>query len=179
MARNNTTVNLPTISELNKLPYEEFVSSLNVLFESAPPLAKHLYYSSRPFTSYKSLITIAKEYVTSNNNNNDDDLSLSLSDKLEIINAHPRLGDNRKNLSIMSLNEQEDKINSKLQELNSQYENKFGFKFVIFVNGRSRKELIPIIEEKIQNGDKDEELNRGLIDMMDIAMDRLKKLNFE
>nr|CAG8477578.1 13040_t:CDS:2 [Entrophospora candida] len=170
MARNNTTVNLPTIPELNKLPYEEFVSSLNVLFESAPPLAKHLYYSSRPFTSYKSLITIAKEYVTSNNNNNDDDLSLSLSDKLEIINAHPRLGDNRKNLSIMSLNE---------QELNSQYENKFGFKFVIFVNGRSRKELIPIIEEKIQNGDKDEELNRGLIDMMDIAMDRLKKLNFE
>ncbi|CAJ0746031.1 13040_t:CDS:2 [Entrophospora sp. SA101] len=179
MARNNTTVNLPTISELNKLPYEEFVSSLNILFESAPPLAKHLYYSSRPFTSYKSLITIAKEY-------------------LEIINAHPRLGDNRKNLSIMSLNEQgynnnasssenvnanvneeEDKINSKLQELNSQYENKFGFKFVIFVNGRSRKELIPIIEEKIQNGDKDEELNRGLIDMMDIAMDRLKKLNCE
>ncbi|CAH1760826.1 8813_t:CDS:2 [Entrophospora sp. SA101] len=132
MARNNTTVNLPTISELNKLPYEEFVSSLNILFESAPPLAKHLYYSSRPFTSYKSLITIAKEY-----------------------------------------------INSKLQELNSQYENKFGFKFVIFVNGRSRKELIPIIEEKIQNGDKDEELNRGLIDMMDIAMDRLKKLNCE
>src|SRR5688572_6537228 len=99
MARNNTTVNLPMISELNKLPYEEFVSSLNILFESAPPLAKHLYYSSRPFTSYKSLITIAKEYVTSNNNNNDDDLSLSLSDKLEIINAHPRLGDNRKNLS--------------------------------------------------------------------------------
>src|SRR5256885_1860242 len=70
-------------------------------------------------------------------------------------------------------------IDTILQELNNKYEEKFGFRFVIFVNGRSRKEIIPILQDKLGNGNKDEELERGLLDMMNIATDRLKKLGRE
>jgi 2-oxo-4-hydroxy-4-carboxy--5-ureidoimidazoline (OHCU) decarboxylase len=172
--------NLVPIFELNELSYEEFINTINILFEPAPPLAKALY-SFRPFTSYTSLISFATNFVQNT--------ELPLSQKLEIINAHPRLGENKKNLSSLSLKEQgyssqsesdivdEDEIiNTILQELNNKYEEIFGFRFIIFVNGRSRKEIIPILQDKIANGNKNEELERSLMDMMNIATDRLKKL---
>src|SRR6266498_1839539 len=176
---------LPTISELNGLSYDEFINTINTLFEPAPPLANALY-SSRPFTSYTSLISSATNFIRNT--------ELPLSQKFEIINAHPRLGENKKNLSLLSLKEQgylnssqkksntisEDEIvNTILQELNNKYEEKFGFRFVIFVNGRSRKEIIPILQDKLANVNRDEELERGLLDMMNIAADRLKKLERE
>ncbi|CAG8799398.1 24286_t:CDS:1 [Racocetra persica] len=200
---NSTT--LPTITDLNSQPYDAFICSINLLFEPAPSLATILY-SCRPFTSYKHLISTATQIIFGGIEKRDIDHSedtnsqqLTLSQKLEVINAHPRLGENKQNLSTLSLKEQgylkddingnnnspvtppladEDEIvNSKLQSLNQQYEQKFGFRFVIFVNGRSRKEIIPILEDKLQNGNREDELNRGLLDMMNIASDRLTKLN--
>jgi 2-oxo-4-hydroxy-4-carboxy--5-ureidoimidazoline (OHCU) decarboxylase len=67
-----------------------------------------------------------------------------------------------------------DTINTQLQELNQQYEDTFGFKFVEFVNGRARKEMIPIIQQRLQNT-KAVELEAGLSNMMAIARDRLQK----
>ncbi|GBC07181.1 hypothetical protein RclHR1_00730030 [Rhizophagus clarus] len=181
--------NLIPISELNELSYEEFISKINILFEPSLSLANALY-SSRPFASYISLISSATDFIQNP--------ELPFSTKLEIINAHPRLGENKKNLSTLSLREQgymesstkynssqnesdtvnEDEIvNTILQELNHKYEEKFGFRFVIFVNGRSRKEIIPILQDKLANGNQDDELKRGLLDMMNIANDRLRLLN--
>ncbi|RHZ68899.1 hypothetical protein Glove_292g67 [Diversispora epigaea] len=184
---------LPPISELNLQDYDTFKSSINILFEPSPPLAIILY-NFRPFESYTSLISTATKKIFENG-------SLTYKQKLEIINAHPRLGENKKNLSTMSLKEQgysktssnelneevnkktsndlSEVVNKKLRELNEEYEQKYGFKFVVFVNGRTREEIIPILEEKIKNGNKEDELNRGLEDMMKIAFDRLKKLNLE
>ncbi|CAI2173456.1 7679_t:CDS:1 [Funneliformis geosporum] len=182
---------LPLISELNGSSYDEFIRTINVLFESAPPLTNALY-SSRPYTSYNSLISLASKFIQNT--------ELPISHKFEIINAHPRLGEDKKNLSLSSLKEQgyfnssandssnkiksnaldEDEIvNTILQELNNKYEEKFGFRFVIFVNGKSRREIIPILQDTISKGNKDEELERGLSDMMSIATDRLKKLGRE
>ncbi|CAG8433286.1 4167_t:CDS:1 [Diversispora eburnea] len=183
---------LPPISELNLQDYNTFNSSINILFEPSPPLAIILY-TFRPFESYTSLISTATKIIFENG-------SLTYKQKLEIINAHPRLGENKKKLSAMSLKEQgysktssnelkevnektsnvlDEVVNKKLRELNEVYEQKYGFKFVIFVNDRTREEIIPILEEKIKNGNKEDELNRGLEDMMKIAFDRLKKLNLE
>ncbi|CAG8519311.1 1337_t:CDS:1 [Cetraspora pellucida] len=199
---NSTT--LPSITDLNSQPYEAFISSVNLLFEPAPPLATILY-SCRPFTSYKHLISTATQIIFGDIEKRDIDYSedtnpqqLTLSQKLEVINAHPRLGENKKKLSTQSLKEQgylkndindnnsssatlsltndDEIVNLKLQSLNQQYEQKFGFRFVIFVNGRSRKEIIPILENKLQNGNREDELDRGLLDMMNIASDRLAKL---
>ncbi|CAG8456947.1 17516_t:CDS:1 [Acaulospora morrowiae] len=181
---------LPVISELNSQEYDAFKSSINVLFEPAPPLVNILY-SLRPFDSHESLISTATKILLDENG------PLTEQQKLEVINAHPRLGENKNNLSAMSLQEQgytrvdkndepdsstikpngDADVNKKLQELNAVYEEKFGFKFVIFVNGRTRREIVPILEEKIENGNKRDELRRGLMDMMNIASDRLKKLH--
>ena len=69
----------------------------------------------------------------------------------------------------------EEKINAELNHLNDEYEKKFGFKFVVFVNGRARKELIPVIKQRMNNS-RDEEMKTGIQAMCDIAKDRLKKL---
>ena len=66
-------------------------------------------------------------------------------------------------------------MNTILAELNKTYEDQFGFKFVVFVAGRPRREIIPILEARLNN-QPDQELETGLREMMKIARDRLKKL---
>lgn len=103
----------------------------------------------------------------------------SHADKLEIINAHPRLGAKASTLSQQSALEQRAINNSsadRLITLNEEYEQKFGFKFVCFVNGRSQSELVPVMQERLQNSDANAELETGLREMMNIARDRLRKL---
>lgn len=110
------------ISHLNSNPYEEFVETISLLFEPAPPLAQALY-SQRPFLSFHSLIEQA--VIVINNS--------SASDKLLIINAHPRIGAAANTLSDQSKIEQqcsqtklkdpeEAKILSELAYLNKEYE---------------------------------------------------------
>ena len=67
---------LPRVAKLNALPREEFVKTVNILFETAPPLANGLY-SSRPYTSYEGLIDQAESCIE----------GMSNADKVEVINA--------------------------------------------------------------------------------------------
>ncbi|KAI3662345.1 hypothetical protein MP638_004869 [Amoeboaphelidium occidentale] len=170
---------LISIAELNSCgSIDSFMSVVSCLFEAAPCLA-HKIYAKRPYASYTELIDEAESVVNSKD--------LSQKELLEVINAHPRLGAARNTLSAHSLKEQgynttqtateDEEVNEMLTKLNDQYETKFGFKFVIFVNGRKRKDILPIIEEKI-NGEntKEQELQRGLKDMILIARDRLRKM---
>ncbi|KAJ2012135.1 hypothetical protein IWW57_006409, partial [Coemansia sp. S610] len=60
--------------------------------------------------------------------------------------------------------------------LNRKYEDVYGFRFVVFVNGRSKESLFPIAEERIAHGNKIKELTTGLSEMVDIARDRARKL---
>ncbi|CAG8470571.1 5558_t:CDS:2 [Ambispora gerdemannii] len=189
----SSTPNLPSIFELNELLYEDFNSTISILFESAPPLGKHLY-KVRPFSSYSSLIDFAESITLSEN--------LNIQEKLEVINAHPRLGENKKKLSALSYKEQgyenttttienassgksdenknnDDLINEQLQQLNRKYEEKYGFRFVIFVNRRSREEIIPVLEERLKDGSKEQELETGFKEMFKIARDRLSNLGKE
>ncbi|KAI7902625.1 Oxo-4-hydroxy-4-carboxy-5-ureidoimidazoline decarboxylase [Cokeromyces recurvatus] len=169
---------LPSINQLNKETPEEFIKVVNILFEAAPPLTKRLL-AIRPFTSYTELINSTEKICLSN--------ELDLEERLEVINAHPRIGASKANLSACSLREQgytdtlqtkEDKtINIELAKLNQQYEKQYGFKFIIFVNGRSRQQIIPIIKERIKDSNRERELYTAIIDMMLIAKDRLKKSN--
>ena len=47
------------------------------------------------------------------------------------------------------------------------------------MNGRSKKGVIPILEQRLKNGTVDGELEIGLGAMCDIALDRAKKLGFD
>lgn len=69
-------------------------------------------------------------------------------------------------------------IANKLELLNKQYELKYGHRYVVFVNGRSRKELIPEFEVRLnRTGGEEaaaEELSKCLDDIVAIA-----KMRFE
>jgi 2-oxo-4-hydroxy-4-carboxy--5-ureidoimidazoline (OHCU) decarboxylase len=68
-----------------------------------------------------------------------------------------------------------EQVYRRLKELNDLYEKKFGFKFVVWVAGRPKSAIIPILEQRLNNT-ASEELNTGLKAMLDIARDRLSKL---
>ncbi|KAI8141782.1 Oxo-4-hydroxy-4-carboxy-5-ureidoimidazoline decarboxylase [Fennellomyces sp. T-0311] len=169
---------LPSIQQLNSESPEVFLETVNTLFETAPPLANRLL-AARPFESYAKLIDFAEALCLGS--------ELNDQEKLDVINAHPRIGASKANLSAMSLQEQgytdrqatlsneEEKVNAELARLNQEYEDKYGFKFVVFVAGRPRAQIIPVIQERIASNNKDKELVTGMTDMMLIARDRLQK----
>jgi 2-oxo-4-hydroxy-4-carboxy--5-ureidoimidazoline (OHCU) decarboxylase len=94
-------------------------------------------------------------------------------EKVEALNAHPPIGS--RDGSALSQREQgsdEDPVLlAALARLNKSYEEKFGFRFVVFVNGRPRSEILHVLRERLQNR-RDDELAAGLDELVAIALDR-------
>jgi 2-oxo-4-hydroxy-4-carboxy--5-ureidoimidazoline (OHCU) decarboxylase len=87
-------------------------------------------------------------------------------EQVEALAAHPRIGAP----SPEQHGEQPDVL-TRLAYLNQVYEEKFGFSFVVFVAGRSRAELVPVLEERLART-REEELETGLRELCAIARDR-------
>ena len=62
-------------------------------------------------------------------------------------------------------------ILTELAYLNQVYEEKFGFRFVVFVNGRPKTEILEVLRERLERT-REEELETGLADLVAIARDR-------
>ena len=60
---------------------------------------------------------------------------------------------------------------TELVYLNQVYEEKFGFRFVVFVAGRPRHEVLEVLRERIANT-RQEELETGIQELVAIAQDR-------
>ena len=92
---------------------------------------------------------------------------------LEALSAHPAIG--AKKLSERSAREQglddDAATESALAELNRAYEEKFGFRFVVFVNRRPKAAILPILRERLERT-RAEELETGLGELVAIARDR-------
>lgn len=101
---------------------------------------------------------------------------LSEAEKLEALNAHPAIGS--RDLSQRSAEEQgpdaDPVVQTDLVYLNQVYEEKFGFRFVVFVDGRPRAEILSVLRQRMQNA-RGEELAVGLDDLVAIALDRWRK----
>jgi 2-oxo-4-hydroxy-4-carboxy-5-ureidoimidazoline decarboxylase len=95
--------------------------------------------------------------------------SLSDEEKKEVLDAHPAIG--AKKLSARSAAEQGTEAVPELDELNRAYEQKFGFRFVVFVNRRPRSELVPILRARLERT-REEELATALDELVAIAEDR-------
>jgi 2-oxo-4-hydroxy-4-carboxy--5-ureidoimidazoline (OHCU) decarboxylase len=174
MARPGPT--LPPVDELNRLPADRFASALAPLFEGAPRFCEWLA-AARPFASDVELLSRAREIAR----------TAPEEVRLELVNAHPRIGADRGRMSDLSRAEQgyehaaspgvddEAWVSEELSALNDAYERRFGFRFVVFVAGRPRSEIVPIIERSI-HADRDDELNRAVDDCIHIAADRLQRL---
>jgi 2-oxo-4-hydroxy-4-carboxy--5-ureidoimidazoline (OHCU) decarboxylase len=95
-------------------------------------------------------------------------------EQIEALGTHPRIGQ-RVNISERAALEQgsdEDPVLlAALVKLNKTYEQKYGFRFVVFVDGRPRAEILSVLRQRLQNS-RDEELAAGLDDLVAIALDR-------
>jgi 2-oxo-4-hydroxy-4-carboxy--5-ureidoimidazoline (OHCU) decarboxylase len=95
-------------------------------------------------------------------------------EQVEALETHPRIGA-REGVSERSAREQgsddDPALLAALARLNKSYEEKFGFRFVVFVNGRPRGEILSLMRERLQRG-RDEELAAGLDELVAIALDR-------
>jgi 2-oxo-4-hydroxy-4-carboxy--5-ureidoimidazoline (OHCU) decarboxylase len=98
---------------------------------------------------------------------------LSEAQQKEVLDAHPPIGGTP--TSARSAAEQgtddDPAVLAKLAELNSAYEAKFGFRFVVFVNGRARREIVPVLRERLERS-RDEELATGVDELVQIAVRR-------
>ena len=98
-------------------------------------------------------------------------------EQIEALATHPRIGQ-RVNVSEQAAREQgsdeDPALLAALVKLNKSYEQKFGFRFVVFVDGRPRGEILSVLRQRLQNA-REEELAAGLDDLVAIALDRWRK----
>jgi 2-oxo-4-hydroxy-4-carboxy--5-ureidoimidazoline (OHCU) decarboxylase len=101
---------------------------------------------------------------------------LTQDEKLEALNAHPAIG--AKTLSARSAAEQgaddDPATLAELERLNAEYEQRFGFRFVVFVNRRPKSEIVTILRERLERT-RDEELDAAVQELVAIAEDRWRR----
>jgi 2-oxo-4-hydroxy-4-carboxy--5-ureidoimidazoline (OHCU) decarboxylase len=98
---------------------------------------------------------------------------LTDAEKKDVLDAHPAIG--ARPTSARSAREQgtddDPAVLAELEELNRAYEEKFGFRFVVFVNRRPRREIVPILRARLERT-RAEELQTGVDELIQIAVDR-------
>ncbi|HEY2887000.1 MAG TPA: 2-oxo-4-hydroxy-4-carboxy-5-ureidoimidazoline decarboxylase [Candidatus Limnocylindrales bacterium] len=165
---------LPAIEELNRLPIPDFAAALAPLFEGAPQFLTRLA-MARPFAGYAELWPAALRIAR----------AMPEAEQLELIDAHPRLGAPPASVSALSFREQgydqeaalaqAGRLAAELERLNAAYENRFGFRFCVFVNGRSRGTMLPVMAAAL-DADRETEIRRALGEVVAIAADRARTL---
>jgi len=95
--------------------------------------------------------------------------TLSDEDKAAALAVHPRIGEPSPEQT-----GDDPVVLTELAYLNQVYEEKFGFRFVVFVNRQSRAELLPILRERLART-REEELETGLDELVAIAQDRWQR----
>jgi 2-oxo-4-hydroxy-4-carboxy--5-ureidoimidazoline (OHCU) decarboxylase len=98
---------------------------------------------------------------------------LSPEDKRAVLDAHPAIGATK--LSARSAAEQgsddEPEVLAELARLNAEYEDRHGFRFVVFVNRRPKREILDVLRARIDRA-TDAELETALDELVAIAEDR-------
>jgi 2-oxo-4-hydroxy-4-carboxy--5-ureidoimidazoline (OHCU) decarboxylase len=150
-------------------------SALRLLFETDEPLEPRLR-GLRPFASYDDLLDKATMQLA----------SASREDKVRVLDAHPPLGESADRLrarSVVSWREQAGGDGGdapagshELAHLSELYERRFGFRLVVFVNGRSVAELVPEIRGRLAYT-ADGELATGIAAAVEIARERARRLH--
>ena len=157
---------------------EAYIAAIAPLFEGAPGFLARVA-AERPYETREAFLAQARAIAH----------GLPRDEQIELIDAHPRLGAPPGTVSAMSYVEQgydEDveasaiadpiDVAAELDRLNAEYESRFGFRYCVFVAGRTREALLPDMAAALGE-DRDSELHRALDAVVDIAADRLATLD--
>jgi 2-oxo-4-hydroxy-4-carboxy--5-ureidoimidazoline (OHCU) decarboxylase len=142
---------------MRELPRKLTVDELSELFEGRTRLVELLAETEDPLGRADEVLA-----------------GLDEADKVEALAAHPAIG-RRTGLSARSAAEQGTNLDpcllADLAALNAAYERKFGFRFVVFVDGRPRDEILRVLSERLGRT-REEELDTGCRELVAIARDR-------
>ena len=134
---------------MRELPRQLSVAELTPLFSGRTRLVDELATREDP-------LGVAEELA----------LALPEADQVAALATHPRIGEPSE-----EQRGAEPEVLAELARLNDVYERRFGFEFVVFVDGRTRAELLPVLRERLGHT-RDEELETGLRALCAIARDR-------
>ena len=159
------------LSDVNGMDEKTFVSVFGAVFEESA-WAAQMAWSKAPFESTGDLLDAMYQSV----NNTDQSTQKTL------LCAHPELGTNRK-MTESSVNEQtgagirnkDDEFRNLLDDLNTDYREKFDFPFIIAVKGLTPDLIIEHLQRRLQN-DRDTEFKECLAQVFKIAKFRLDDL---
>jgi 2-oxo-4-hydroxy-4-carboxy-5-ureidoimidazoline decarboxylase len=175
------------IDDLDVIAPGAFAAAVAPLFEGARGFLGRLAVA-RPFGSVDAMFARAREIAQ----------TMPLDERLELIDAHPRLGAPPATVSVLSHAEQgygartpttgggdeaetdaealeARRVADELARLNDAYETRFGFRYCVYVAGRSRAALLPGLAAALE-ADRDAEIRRALDAVIDIAQARYATL---
>jgi len=142
---------------VRELPRQLTVDELAELFEGRTRLVERLAQVEDPLAHAREIAR-----------------GLTDDEKKAVLDAHPAIGA-RAGLSARSAAEQggdaDPVILTELAYLNQVYEEKFGFRFVVFVNGRPKAEILEVLRGRLERT-RDEELETALAELVAIARNR-------
>jgi 2-oxo-4-hydroxy-4-carboxy--5-ureidoimidazoline (OHCU) decarboxylase len=145
---------------VRELPRDLTVDELAELFEGRTALVERLAEVDHPLERAPEVIA-----------------TLTEEEKLEALAMHPAIGQQR-GLSARSKAEQgadiDPEVIAELLELNSAYEERFGFRCVVFVAGRPKRDLVPVLRARLDRA-RDDELDTALTELVAIATDRWRR----
>ena len=145
---------------MRELPRELSADELAELFEARTRFVERLAAEPDPLTRARTLVH-----------------ELPLDEKREILAAHPAIGQ-RTGLSARSAAEQgtdaDPEVLAELARLNAAYEERHGFRFVVFVDRRPKAEILEVLRDRIGNP-TEQELETALGELVAIAENRWRR----
>ena len=145
---------------MRDLPRELTVDQLAELFEGRTRFVERLAGEQDPLGRARTLVH-----------------ELPLGEKKEVLDTHPAIGA-KGGLSARSAAEQgtdaDPDVSAQLERLNADYEQRHGFRFVVFVNRRPKREILEILRSRIGRSTGDE-LETALDELVAIAEDRWRR----
>jgi 2-oxo-4-hydroxy-4-carboxy-5-ureidoimidazoline decarboxylase len=160
-----------TTAEVNSLGHAEFIGRFGGIYEKSPWVAEGAW-NARPFADHEALENALADVVR----------QASHAQQLELLQKHPRLG-TRLELSEYSRSEQAGAglldasaaERAELEQLNSAYEGKFGFPFILAVRNADSRSILDSCRTRI-NHDAKSEFDESLRQVLKIAHFRLSDL---
>ena len=134
---------------MRDLPRQLSIDELAELFSGRTPFVERL-------AQFEDPLDHADEVVR----------ALTPEEKLQALETHPRIGERSP-----EQHGDDPAVLAELDALNRAYEEKFGFRFIVFVNRRPRSELVPVLRERLERT-RDEEMDTALGELVAIAKDR-------